>query len=394
MHINLPSAVLTALEKLNTAGFEAYAVGGCVRDSQMGKKPFDWDITTSATPRETASVFTDFRTIETGIKHGTVTVIVDNTPLEITTFRLEGVYSDGRHPDSVSFSQRLSDDLQRRDFTINAMAYHPHTGLVDLYHGQADLADATIRCVGEPEKRFEEDALRIIRALRFAAVLDFAIDDATDVALRRLSPTLDKVSVERITAELSKLLCGKAASRIVGEYNDVFRCILPELPANSDYRLLSVTESTPIARFAALLWESEVSAECAEDILRRLRLDNHTIQSVTRLIRCKGMPHDNTQDLLWLLNRLDTDLVWDYLTLNNVADTPRALVERLIRDGCCYKLSMLATNGRDLQKSGIGDGPVIGETLHTLLEAVINGDCRNNKSDLLRYANKIKKPVQ
>ena len=394
MHIDLPSVVFTALEKLNTAGFEAYIVGGCVRDSLMGRIPYDWDITTAATPQETADVFADFRTIETGLKHGTLTVLVDEMPLEITTFRLEGIYSDGRHPDSVSFSKRLSDDLQRRDFTINAMAYHPHTGLIDLYEGQKDLQNATIRCVGNPDTRFEEDALRILRALRFASVLDFRIDLATDVALRRLSPTLNKVSIERITTELTKLLCGKAAQRILCTYGDVIHRIFPELAEKSDFHLLSAVEATAIHRLTALLWESDVSAETAERILHRLRLDNHTIQSVKRLIQCKDMPYDNDKDLLRLLNRLDTDLIWHYLSLCEVDTSVLKSVRRLLDDGCCYKLSMLAVNGTDLKKNGFSDGPELGMLLHALLQAVIAGECHNNKYELLEFANTIIKPVQ
>lgn len=394
MHIDLPFAVVTALNKLNTAGFAAYVVGGCVRDSLMGRLPYDWDITTSATPQEMAFVFTDYRTIETGLKHGTLTVIVDETPLEITTFRLEGAYSDGRHPDSVSFSQCLSDDLQRRDFTVNAMAYHPNTGLIDLYDGQGDLQNATVRCVGNPDTRLEEDALRIIRALRFAAVLDFRIDSATDAALRRLSPTLNEVSVERITAELTKLLCGKAARRVLRAYADVIRFIIPELAEDSDFHLITAVEAIPIARLAALLWESNISAETAERILIRLRLDNHTIQSVKRLIQCKNMPYSNDKDLLWLLNRLDDNLIWDYLSLAEADDEVRARVKQLLNDGFCYKLSMLAVNGTDLKKIGISDGPEFGSMLHALLQAVMNGDCPNNKHSLLEYANTMKKPVQ
>lgn len=393
MHIDLPFAVMTALDKLNTAGFAAYVVGGCVRDNLMGRLPYDWDITTSATPQEMAAVFAEFRTIETGLKHGTLTVIVDDTPLEITTFRLEGAYSDGRHPDSVSFSQCLSDDLQRRDFTVNAMAYHPNTGLIDLYDGQGDLQNATVRCVGNPDTRFEEDALRIIRALRFASVLDFRIDAATDAALRRLSPTLNKVSVERITAEFSRLICGKAAQYILCAYRDVLRHIIPELDEHKDFHLLSSVEATPTLRLAALLWDSDVSAQSAEAILRRLRLDNHTIQSVKRLIQCKYMPYSTDNDLLRLLNSLDYSLIGHYLSLVEADDSVRLHTERLLKDRCCYKLSMLAVNGADLNGIGICDGPELGALLNALLEAVIDGKCLNNKSALLEYVKTIKKPV-
>ena len=391
--MNLPSAVKTAFEKLNMAGFEAYAVGGCVRDSLMGRLPYDWDITTTATPQEMTTVFAEYRTIETGLKHGTLTVIIEETSLEITTFRLEGTYSDGRHPDSVSFSKRLSDDLQRRDFTINAMAYHPDTGLIDLYDGRKDLQDGIIRCVGNPSKRFEEDALRIIRALRFAAVLDFRIDADTDTALRRLSPTLNKISIERIAMELSKLLCGKAVQRVLIEYSSVICRIIPELNDDIPFRLLSSVEALPMVRFAALLWESNVSAEATESILRRLRLDNHTIQSVKRLIQCKSMPCETDQDLLWLLNRLDDSLIWHYLSLTHADDSVCTSVDRLLKSRSCYKLSMLAVNGVDLNEIGICDGPELGVRLNMLLKAVIDGKCPNDKFALLEYVRTIKKPV-
>ena len=215
VHIDLPVAVSSAIQKLNSAGFEAYAVGGCIRDSLLEYQPDDWDITTSATPSEMQAVFAEYRTVETGLQHGTLMVLLDGMSLEITTYRVDGTYSDGRHPDGVSFTRALSEDLRRRDFTINAMAYHPKTGLVDLYDGQADLAAAIIRCVGEPYRRFEEDALRILRALRFSSTLGFAMDDATAQALRALSSTLTKVSVERITTEFVKLLCGKDAENVL-----------------------------------------------------------------------------------------------------------------------------------------------------------------------------------
>lgn len=193
MDIMLPDAVLHALVLLNTSGYDAYIVGGCVRDSMLGFEPDDWDIATSATPDEIKEVFRDYRIMNYGLQHGTLSIVVMDLILEITTFRMEGEYSDGRHPDTVQFTRSLHEDLRRRDFTVNAMAYHPFEGVIDLYHGQEDLANGIIRCVGEPEKRFGEDALRILRALRFAAVLDFEIEPRTEAALVKLASTLSRI---------------------------------------------------------------------------------------------------------------------------------------------------------------------------------------------------------
>lgn len=394
MRISLPSSVSKAIRQLNTAGYEAYAVGGCVRDSLMGIEPTDWDITTSATPAEMQTVFADYRTIETGIKHGTLTVIVEDMPLEITTYRVDGDYSDGRHPDSVSFTRYLAEDLRRRDFTINAMAYHPRTGVVDLYGGQADIAEGVISCVGEAKKRFSEDALRILRALRFASVLGFQISKETETAIRALYPTLSCVSVERITTELSKLLCGLSVHRIVADYFEVIRHIIPEIKEVHDLNLLSIVPATVTTRWVALFYCGNLSEEDADTALRRLRLDNRTIRAVKTVLNCRFMPHSTDADLLRLLNRLDNyDLLRDYLVLNEVDGEICLRIERMLAEQRCYKVSMLAVNGDDVLKCGIS-GPQIGAMLNTLLDAVIEAKCPNEKQALLRYIQTIKKPVQ
>jgi len=233
MYIELPETVRTAIARLEADGFEAYAVGGCVRDSILGRTPNDWDITTSARPEQTAAVFCDTRTVETGIQHGTLIVILDGMPLEITTYRRDGAYADNRHPESVTFSSRIEDDLCRRDFTVNAMAYHPTRGLVDLYGGQSDLEKGVIACVGDAETRFYEDGLRILRAIRFAAVLDFSIEKKTAAAVRACRELLRNIAAERIREELCKLICGRGAVRILREYIDVISVFLPELARNA-----------------------------------------------------------------------------------------------------------------------------------------------------------------
>lgn len=394
MQIKLPTAVLTALQVLNVAGYEAYVVGGCVRDSLMGHMPKDWDIATSATPQEMSELFVNYHTVETGLKHGTLTVIIDNMPLEITTFRIDGIYSDGRHPDSVSFSRHLSEDLQRRDFTINAMAYHPNSGLIDLYGGQTDIQTATIRCVGNPDARFSEDALRIIRALRFASVLDFRIEDTTSSSLHRLSSALSCVAVERITTEFCKLLCGKSAERVVREYFDILLTFIPEIDGANDFHLLSHVSSTSIPRLAALLWLTNLTPDIAVNILHRLRLDNHTIQSVKSLLSYKSAPYDTESQILHLLNRLGRNLIWTFLSLRESSVAVRVTTEKLIEERRCYKLSMLAVNGNDLIEAGLSKGPAIGDALNALLYAVMDGACPNNKGALLSYLPTIKTPVQ
>ena len=244
--ILLPAEVQTAIARLEQHGFEAYAVGGCVRDSLLGKQPNDWDITTSARPSQTAACFSDFRTVETGIEHGTLTVLVNGTPLEITTYRNDGEYLDNRHPKQVTFSHRIEDDLCRRDFTVNAMAYHPVRGLVDLFDGRADLTRRRIVCVGDATTRFHEDGLRILRAIRFASVLDFSIEEETARAIHACRSLLSNIAAERIREEFCKLLCGVGAVRILREYADVIGVFLPELSAcvgfaqNSKYHCYDV----------------------------------------------------------------------------------------------------------------------------------------------------------
>ena len=225
----LPAGAEFVLSRLHQAGYQAYVVGGCVRDTLLGKVPKDWDVCTNALPHEMKQVFADCHVIETGLQHGTLTVMYQQEPFEVTTFRVDGEYTDHRHPDEVIFVADVREDLSRRDFTVNAMAWSPETGVVDAFCGQEDLERRLIRCVGEPEKRFQEDALRIMRALRFASVYGFAIDPATDAAIHALKDTLTGVAAERIRVELAKLLCGDSAGDILRAYPDVMQVIMPQL---------------------------------------------------------------------------------------------------------------------------------------------------------------------
>ncbi|MBQ8683330.1 MAG: HD domain-containing protein [Clostridia bacterium] len=442
MHITLPTPVMQALSLLNKAGYEAYIVGGCVRDSLLGKEPQDWDITTSAKPEQTAAVFADYRTIETGLKHGTLTVLIDGMSLEITTYRIDGDYSDCRRPDSVTFSDDLQEDLRRRDFTINAIAYHPEVGVVDYFSGLADLADQRLCCVGDPEKRFTEDALRLARALRFSATLGFKIEKVTAATIHKLAPLLRRVSVERIAVELKKLLCGQDVRRILLEYPDVITVMVPELQPmlglqqDNPYHYLSVYEHTvetvaavpasPLLRLVMLLHDvgkpncytrdtqgfdhfrghPPISAAIAEQTLERLHFDRQTIHDVKKLI----LHHDDTlsmtdKALKRLLNRLGPELapmlievqkadVWgqhpdkrdDRLVF---LDSLKKRLLELIEEKVCFSVKGLAITGQDLLKIGYSSGPKVGNTLQILLEAVMDGDCPNEPNALLKLAEKL-----
>ena len=319
--ITLPKQINKILEMIEKSGEEAYLIGGCVRDAFLGISPQDFDITTSATPEQIKEIFRGEKIIETGIKHGTVTVLYEGTTAEITTFRTEAGYSDGRRPDSVSFTSSLFDDTSRRDFTINAIAYNDNTGPVDFHGGIQDIKNKIIRCVGIPEKRFGEDALRILRAIRFASVLDFDIEKRTSDAIHSMSELLYKISAERIASEFSKLICGKAAKKILLEYSDVISVIIPELipsigfDQKNYHHIYDVYTHSVVAldyvrpcitlRLSALLHDCgkpacftvdengvghfsghpEVSAELSDTILRRLKFDNETRNLIVTLVK-------------------------------------------------------------------------------------------------------------
>ena len=315
----LPAAVTSIIERLETAGYEAYAVGGCVRDMLLSREPNDWDITTSASPQQVKQVFR--KTVDTGIEHGTVTVVMEHENYEVTTYRVDGVYLDGRHPSGVTFTASLSEDLKRRDFTINAMAFHPKRGLIDLYNGREDLAQGVIRCVGTARERFSEDALRILRAFRFAAQLGFSIDEETLAAAQELAANLELISKERIAAELVKLLTSDHPEEFMNMYEaGVTKFFLPEFTAcmeteqNTPFHSFNVGVHTMrvvcgvradrVLRLAALLhdiakpktktvdengrahfyYHAKLGAKMAEGILRDLKFDNDTIRRVTHLI--------------------------------------------------------------------------------------------------------------
>lgn len=436
--ITPPAPVQTALNTLCGAGFDAYIVGGCVRDALRGAEPHDWDCTTNAKPDEISACFRDFHVIETGLQHGTVTVVIDHMPIEITTYRIDGVYADHRRPDTVTFTDSLTDDLARRDFTVNAMAYHPERGLIDPYHGAADLQAETIRCVGSPHDRFEEDGLRILRAMRFASVLDFAIAEDTVKAVHTQKMLLRHISAERIDTELTKLLCGVGAERVLTEFADILFTVLPELAPmqgfgqhnpHHDYdvythtlKAVAACPPEPILRWAALLHDTgkphtftqddrgghfyghaAVSKEIARRALKAMKCDrkrldrvlllvekhdlvmNGTEKQLKRVVRQIG---DEAATQLLLLHRADVSAQAACHRAKRVEEADRLLqmLEALRAADACMSLKQLAVTGGDLLAAGMPQGKTIGDALNRLLEAVIEGEMPNEHDVLLHAA--------
>lgn len=390
------------LTRLHAAGHAAYAVGGCVRDSLLGQTPHDWDLCTSATPEQVLELFGKAHCIPTGLQHGTVTVKHGGELYEITTFRTEGAYSDGRHPDHVAFVPDVKEDLARRDFTINAMAYNAEEGLIDPFGGQSDLAAGIVRAVGEPQRRFEEDALRILRLYRFAARFGFAIDPATGQAARALCRHLDCVSEERIAEELSRLLAAPAPGAYLEA--EVLAVIFPELDAAElpeSRRILDALEPgmehVPV-RLAALLCPlGEAGARAA---LKRLKCSNALTGTVATLVReaAAEMPGAAlTLTARRFLSRYDLATITDLTALCSArhpeqAEAFAALQQeaaRLVETNACCRINQLAVNGRDLMDAGIRPGPGLRRVLDALLEQVLTGQLPNEKAALLAAAAQV-----
>ncbi len=430
----IPAPALQALERLHKAGFAAFVVGGCVRDSLLGNTPGDWDITTAARPEQVHRALSGLTVLDTGLKHGTVTAVIEDLRLEITTFRTEGAYSDHRRPDSVTFAGTIEEDLSRRDFTVNAMAFSPETGLIDPFHGQTDLKNGILRAVGDPEKRFDEDALRILRGLRFAARLGFALEEQTAKAMLAQKHLLLALAVERVQAELLPLLCAPNAVPVLRQYREIFAVVLPELAPMFDFdqqnkhHLYDVWEHTlhtlehieprPDLRLVMLLHDcgkparfsidfrgdghfyghAYESARRAEEALTRLRCDKETCARVTRLIALHDHDILNTEkSLLRWLRKIGQDDLRDLLAIkiaDNLGQHPRYLrvdrfkatlasLDKLLQKQPCFDRSGLAVTGRDLLELGL-KGPEIGAALDRLVAAVIDGTIPNEKEELLK----------
>lgn len=434
--IDAPISVMKIIETLEQAGFEAYAVGGCVRDSLLGRNPSDWDITTSARPEQVKALFS--HTIDTGIRHGTVTVMLEHVGYEVTTYRIDGEYEDSRHPKEVIFTPLLTEDLKRRDFTINAMAWNPRAGIIDEFGGMEDLDEGIIRCVGSPEERFSEDALRMMRAVRFSAQLGYEIEPATKAAIRKLAPNLNHVSAERIQVELVKLVESMHPDYLRVAYETgITGVVLPEFDRCMEteqhnphhcytvgehmlHSMLAVS-SNRYLRLAMLLHDiakpekkktdeqgidhfhghQEASEEMAKVILRRLKFDNETIRIVSRLIGFHDyrFPAErrSVRRAVW---KVGEDLFPMLLQVKEADTMAQSLYEReeklewiakveklyreILKDRECLSLKDLAVTGRDLIRAGCAPGPELGRILNEMLQDVLEHPEHNNKEYLLQ----------
>ncbi|MBQ8967490.1 HD domain-containing protein [Ruminococcus sp.] len=437
MDIKIPGYVTPVLNRLLQNEYESYIVGGCVRDAMMNNEPHDYDVCTNCTPDKMVDIFKDFHTIETGLKHGTLTIMSEHMPVEVTTYRSDGEYTDHRRPDTVKFETELREDLKRRDFTINAMCYNPDDGLVDMFGGAEDLKNKLIRCVGTAEERFDEDALRILRALRFASVLDFNIEENTAAAMRSKAYLLSAISAERIFSELKKLLCGKAVCRIMTEYSDLITIILPEISdcigcvQNNVHHCYDVYEHIchsieniepdeelrltmlfhDIAKPSKKTTDEDgtdhfklhqlASADVAEAVLSRLKSSNKTLKLVADLVR----EHDDRilpkrrsvkrflakydYDFFdkWLkVRRADTLAQSNYLRAEKLAelDELTRLGAEIKEEMSCLKVSDLAINGHDMISLGF-QGQQIKSALNFALDNVIDELVENDHDILVAF---------
>ncbi|MBR4940406.1 MAG: tRNA nucleotidyltransferase [Clostridia bacterium] len=435
---HIPQTLMEAISVLERGGEQGWLVGGCVRDSLMGKIPHDWDVTTSASPTKMLELFSGYKLIETGLKHGTVTVVISGEQIEITTFRIDGEYHDNRRPSSVEFTENIALDLSRRDFTVNAMAYSPERGLCDLFGGREDLDAGLIRCVGEPDKRFGEDGLRILRALRFASVLDFEIHADTAESVHRNRELLKNISAERIFSEFTKLLCGKGVGRILREYPDVIGVFVPEvLPCvGFDQRTpwhdrdvwehtigaVEAVDPEPLMRLAMFFHDlgkpgcmtvdgpvchyrghPEASAEIAVRVLERLKSDRSTERTVKTIVAghetVVKMPADrvtvktvlrrfgpeNTKRLI-ASARADLAAKPKLVGQKEKIDAVEALVFDVLEKNECFDLKGLAVDGRMLIAAGVPKGKILGDVLDRLLDGVISGELENSAGVLTEAA--------
>ena len=436
--MNLPADVSKIINILESNGHEAYAVGGCVRDCILGKIPHDWDITTSALPEEVKSLFN--KTFDTGIEHGTVTVLIRGVGYEVTTYRVDGKYEDGRHPKEVTFTASLEEDLKRRDFTINAMAYNDARGLVDLFGGMDDLDAGIIRAVGDPRERFTEDALRMLRALRFSAQLGFDIEDETLRAIKELAPTLDRISAERIQVEMVKLITSDHPERLRDVYTTgLSRIFFPELDDMMEceqvnkHHMYTVGEHTIVSmglvpadkvlRLSMMLHDvakpkcktvdehgqnhfkkhPAEGADMARDILRRLKFDNDTTAKVCNLVRNHDdRPEITPRNIRRLIIRVGKDNYMDLLAVKRAdalaqsmyhrqekldyIDGLEAMYNQVLEAEDCLSIKDLEVNGKDLIAMGVPQGQRIGEILNSLFDEVIDNPECNNRDYLFNRA--------
>lgn len=442
VQIKVPEKAKYIIDTIMTAGYEAYVVGGCVRDSILGRVPMDWDITTSARPEEVKGLFA--RTIDTGIQHGTVTVMLDREGFEVTTYRIDGKYEDGRHPKEVVFTPSLKEDLRRRDFTINAMAYNEKEGLIDIFGGMEDIREKVIRCVGDPMERFGEDALRIMRAIRFSAQLGYEIEKNTREAIKKLAPSLSLISAERIQVELVKLLESPHPDYLRDAYElGITRIILPEFdrcmetPQNHPHHrynvgehilhTLTAIENDRVLRLSMLFHDigkpatlmideqgithfhghNVVGEKMTAQIMRRLHFDNDTITKVCKMVmyhdygnsviptmtivrRAINRVGEEYFPMLFPVKRADVAGQSDYMRqekLDTIQDWEN-MYYRILEQKQCVSLKTLAVNGKDLMEAGVAPGPQLGRVLQELLDYVLEDPERNTREELLSRVQK------
>lgn len=434
----IPNTVKQIIQKLNSSGFEGYIVGGCVRDCIMNAEPHDWDICTSAKPDEIESCFAGYKTLDVGKKHGTIGVIINGNLYEITTYRVDGEYLDNRRPESVKYTSDIKNDLSRRDFTINAMAYNDENGLVDQFGGQRDIENKLIKCVGNPTERFNEDSLRILRGLRFASRFGFEIEAETSKSIHNRKELLNNVAYERIRVELMGIISGESAEKILNDYRDVIAVIIPEIVPCFDFeqktphhcldvyrhisRSVGNIKDDPLLRLTMLLHDIGkpkacyydpdgrahfkghpiISAEMAEIILKRLRFSNAVTDDCLKLIeyhdvRFKGNKKtvrrvagkigiENTKRL-FKIQYADTMAQSEYRREEKLSDikTAQAHLDEIIKDDECFSLNQLAINGNDLKALGFPNGKQIGYILDDLYEKVIGDELPNDKQKIIDY---------
>ncbi len=436
--ITIPNDVENVINILSANGHKAYVVGGCVRDSLMGREPDDWDVTTDASPKELKKIFASFRTVDTGIDHGTVLVVSGKTPVEVTTFRIDGEYSDNRHPDSVSFTSNIEDDLARRDFTINAMAYNHEDGIIDPFRGRDDIENKIIRCVGEPDKRFNEDGLRIMRAVRFSSVLGFNIEEATAESIIKNENLLGAIAAERLTKELMKLLCGENVFEVLTKFRSVIGVFIPELRLEFDFKqygkkhaydvwvhtvhTVNNIEANPVLRLTMLLHDTgkiathaidengnstfknhaAVGGVIAENILRRLKFSKEYINTVSYLVSIhdKEVPETRIQVKEYIrelgeknfirlmkIRRADkSGLSKGYRDIADKLVFAYSTFDEIMNNDEPYSIKQLAVDGNDLKK--LIPANDIGDTLNFLVETVIKHPEKNEKKILLDLVKK------
>lgn len=438
MKIDIDSKANFIIHTLQNSGFEAYAVGGCVRNALLGLVPNDWDICTNALPEQMREVFRGFQTLDFGLKHGTLAVLSDGEKYEVTTYRIDGAYADNRHPESVTFTGELALDLSRRDFTVNAMAYSDELGLADPFGGAEDLKRNLLRCVGNPDNRFHEDALRILRGLRFASAYGFTVESKTAKAIHRNAVLLHNIAGERIREELLGILCGAHVAEVLTEFRDVIAVVIPELSETFDFEqrtkhhcydvwqhivhAVAAVENQPVLRVAMLLHDigkpracttdgtgcnhfkghQEISAQMAEEIFRRLHFSNDFSQTCLQLIRChdvrfngsakqvrrvlQALGEDNMH-LLFSVQRADLAAQSDYRREEKLAavDTAQRQFEEILAQNQCFSLKQLAVDGNDILSLG-AKGREVGNILNLLLDEVIEERLPNEREALLDRA--------